>query len=90
MLLSEIIRPLVGLIPAALIMRSFSRAYHAALPHRRPDVPLGRVVVRRNLGSAIDFENYTPAAVDYVQRMRDCLLLMVLVGFPAFAISVFA
>lgn len=89
MLLSQIVLPLVGLIPGALIMRSYSRAFHAAQPYRRPDVPLGRVAARRSVSAAIDFANYTPQGVDHVQRMRDCLLLMALVGFPAFAISVF-
>ncbi len=87
---SHVVLPLVGLIPSALIMRAYARAFHAAQPYRRSDVPLGRVAARRSLSAAVDFANYTPEGADSVQRMRDCLLLMVLVGFPAFAIGVFA
>lgn len=90
MLLSQVVLPLVGLVPGALIMRSYARAFRAAQAYRRPDVELARVAVRRNLSGAIDFANYLPQGADHVQRMRDCLLLMAVVGFPAFAIGVFA
>lgn len=89
MLASEIIRPLVCLLPNVAIMTVFGRAYRRALTLRRPDVPASRVLARRSLANALDFGNYVPAAATDVQRMRDCLLLRAVVGFPVFAVEVF-
>lgn len=86
---ATVLRPLLGLLPSVFIMRAFGRAQRDALRFKRPDVPLSNLARRRSLGGVVDFANYTPEGVPHVQRMRDCLLLMVIVRFPVFAVALF-
>lgn len=89
MLPATIVRPLLGAIPSVLIMRAFGRAQREALARTLPGVSPDQVIRRRTLSGLVDFANYAPTAAPFVQRMRDCLLLMVVIGFPVFAVALF-